>query len=53
MDLPETGDILDSLASYEVIYLSAITLSIYTPQGRTKLLAALERARKQGARIRL
>ncbi len=28
MDLPETDDILDSLASYDVVYLSAITLSI-------------------------
>ena len=38
MDLPETDDILDSLATYDVIYLSAITLSIYSPQGRTKLI---------------
>ncbi len=51
MDLPETGDILDSLAAYEVIYLSAITLSIYSPQGRTKLIGALGRARQHGARI--
>lgn len=51
MDLPETGDLLELLASYEVIYLSAITLSIYSPQGRTKLIGALDRARKHGARI--
>ena len=51
MDLPETGDILDSLATYDVIYLSAITLSIYSPQGRTKLIGALGRARGRGARI--
>jgi 2-dehydro-3-deoxygluconokinase len=51
MDLPETDDILDSLASYDVVYLSAITLSIYPAQGRTKLMAALYRARKHGARI--
>lgn len=51
MDLPETGDVLDSLASYDVVYLSAITLSIYSAQGRTKLLRALHRARKHGARI--
>lgn len=51
MDLPETGDILDSLASYDVVYLSAITLSIYSAQGRTKLIGALHRARKRGARI--
>lgn len=51
MDLPETDDILQSLATYDVIYLSAITLSIYSPQGRTKLIGALGSARKQGARV--
>ena len=51
MDLPETGDILNSLADYQVVYLSAITLSIYSEQGRAKLIEALHRARKQGARI--
>ncbi len=51
MDLPETGDILNSLAGYEVVYISAITLSIYSAQGRAKLIDALRRARKQGARI--
>ena len=51
MDLPETDDILDSLASYDVVYLSAITLSIYSAAGRTKLFGALRRAREHGARI--
>jgi len=51
MDVPETDNILNSLATYDVIYLSAITLSIYSPQGRTKLFGALHRARKHGARI--
>jgi 2-dehydro-3-deoxygluconokinase len=51
MDLPETDDILDSLATYDVVYLSAVTLSIYSPQGRAKLIDALHRARKHGARI--
>jgi 2-dehydro-3-deoxygluconokinase len=51
MDLPETDDILDSLASYEIVYLSAITLSIYNTRGRAKLIDALHRARKRGARI--
>jgi 2-dehydro-3-deoxygluconokinase len=51
MDLPETGDILESLASYDVVYFSAITLSIYSAQGRSKLIDALHRARKRGARI--
>jgi 2-dehydro-3-deoxygluconokinase len=51
MDLPETDAVLDSLATYDVVYLSAITLSIYSPQGRTKLIGALGSARKHGARI--
>lgn len=51
MDLPETSNMLDSLATYDVVYLSAITLSIYGAQGRAKLIDALHRARKQGARI--
>jgi 2-dehydro-3-deoxygluconokinase len=51
MDLAETDEILDSLATYDVVYLSAVTLSIYSAQGRTKLIGALHRARKHGARI--
>jgi 2-dehydro-3-deoxygluconokinase len=51
MDLPGTDDILDSLATYDVVYLSAITLSIYSPSGRTKLIDALHRARQRGTRI--
>src|SRR5882757_7159792 len=50
MDLPETDEILDSLAAYDVVYLSAITLSIYSGQCRVKLIDALHRARKHGAR---
>ncbi len=51
MDLPETNDILDSLANDDVVYLSAITLSIYSAEGRAKLIGALNRAREHGARI--
>lgn len=51
MDLPETDDILHSLMTYDVVYLSAITLSIYSAQGRTKLIGALHRARRHGAHI--
>lgn len=51
MDLPETEDILNSFATYDVVYISAITLSIYSPQGRAKLIDALHRARKHGVRI--
>jgi len=51
MDLPETAGILNSLASYDVVYLSAITLSIYSRDGREKLIAALMQAGEQGTRI--
>jgi len=51
MDLPATADILKSLAGYEMIYFSAITLSIYAEQGRARLIAALRQARQQGARV--
>ena len=45
MDLPETVEILNSLADYDVVYLSAITLSLYGGEGRERLFAAIERAR--------
>ena len=51
MDLPQTPEILDSLAGYDVIYLSAITLSLYGGEGRARLFAALGRARESGARF--
>ena len=51
MDLPETDDILNSLAGYDVVYLSAITLSLYGEQGRARLFAALKAARARGARF--
>ncbi len=51
MDLPETAAILDSLASYDLIYLSAVTLSLYDDEGRARLFAALRRARGSGARV--
>jgi 2-dehydro-3-deoxygluconokinase len=51
MDLPETDEILYALASYRVVYLSAITLSLYGETGRRRLFAALQRAREAGARL--
>src|ERR1700752_988145 len=39
MDLPDTGDILQSLAGYEIVYFSAITLSILSEAGRSGLIA--------------
>ena len=51
MDLPETSDILKSLAHYEVVYLSAITLSLYDDAGRARLFDGIRRARESGARF--
>ena len=51
MDLPDTSDILRSLMSYDVVYLSAITLSLYNAAGQARLFEALERARANGARV--
>jgi 2-dehydro-3-deoxygluconokinase len=51
MDLPETDGILNSLADYDVVYLSAITLSLYGERGRERLFSALGRACERGARF--
>jgi 2-dehydro-3-deoxygluconokinase len=51
LDLPETEGLLQSLGSYDVVYLSAVTLSIYHEAGRARLLGALRRARSAGARV--
>jgi 2-dehydro-3-deoxygluconokinase len=51
MDLPETGEILNSLMSYDIVYFSAITLSIFDDSGRDRLLGAVKRARLLGTRF--
>jgi 2-dehydro-3-deoxygluconokinase len=51
MDLSETAGILDSLAGYDLVYLSAVTLSLYDEKGRGRLIAALGRARGSGVRV--
>jgi 2-dehydro-3-deoxygluconokinase len=51
MDLPETDEILNALMSYDVVYLSAITLSLYDAPGRERLISAIKRARLLGTRF--
>ena len=51
LDLPESENLLQSLSSYDLVYLSAITLSIFTESGRGRLLSALRQARGRGTRI--
>ncbi len=51
MSLPETDALLASLAEYDLIYLSAITLSLFDIAGRDRLIAALQHARGAGVRV--
>jgi len=51
LDLAETDSLLQSLGRYDLVYLSAISLSIYTESGRGRLLAALRETRGRGTRI--
>src|SRR3954447_18154990 len=46
MALPQTDEILDALAGYDMVYLSAITLSLYGGEGRQRLFDALGRIRQ-------
>ena len=51
MDVPETDELLNSLMSYDIVYFSAITLSIFDDSGRGRLMAAVKRARLLGTRF--
>jgi 2-dehydro-3-deoxygluconokinase len=51
LSLPQTDDILAALAGYGLVYLSAITLSLFDEAGRRRLIAALARARRNSVRI--
>jgi 2-dehydro-3-deoxygluconokinase len=51
MTLPQTDEILTALAGYDMVYLSAITLSLYDEDGRGRLLAALGQARGRAVKI--
>jgi 2-dehydro-3-deoxygluconokinase len=51
MTLPQTEEILGALAEYDMVYLSAITLSLYDADGRRRLIAALDRVRRRSVRV--
>jgi 2-dehydro-3-deoxygluconokinase len=51
LSLPQTDDILGALAGYGLVYLSAITLSLFDQDGRRRLIAALAQARRNSVRI--
>ncbi len=51
MRQPETEALLAVLAGYDLVYLSAITLSLFDAEGRDLLIAALESSRASGVRV--
>lgn len=51
LDQPESGSLLDALRQYDLIYLSGITLSLFTEEARDRLVTALSKARESGSRI--
>ena len=50
-DLPDAPALVEALSSYDLLYVSGITLSILGETGRAGLLAALDRARARGGRV--
>ncbi|WP_424627101.1 sugar kinase [Bradyrhizobium sp. SYSU BS000235] len=51
LDQPETDALLDGLKEYSLIYLSGITLSLFSDDGRDRLITGLTKARANGSRI--
>lgn len=49
--LSDTAAVVDSLSSYDWIYLSGISLSLYGDDGRAKLNKLLDMARAKGAKV--
>jgi 2-dehydro-3-deoxygluconokinase len=50
-DIPQTPDIVEALAGYDLLFFSGITLSLYGAAGRARFFDALDRAQARGARI--
>ncbi len=51
LSLPVAAELLASAACADTLYLSGITLSLYEPRERAKLLALAERVRARGADV--
>ncbi|HTO67884.1 MAG TPA: sugar kinase [Bradyrhizobium sp.] len=49
--IAQTGALLDALTSYDLIYFSGITLSLYGEDGRATFFKGLDRAKASGARL--
>ncbi|MBK8907744.1 MAG: sugar kinase [Rhodospirillales bacterium] len=50
-ELPTGGQVAEELQGFDLIYLSGITLSLYSQQGLSLLFSALDRARTRGCRV--
>lgn len=50
-ELPDTGKIIETMRTASIIYLSGVTLSLYSPKGLDRFAEALSDARKSGTRI--
>lgn len=48
---PEAGALSETLLDYDVVYISGITLSLYTQSHRTRLFEVLDAVRRKGGRI--
>jgi 2-dehydro-3-deoxygluconokinase len=48
---PEAQPIIESFATYDLIYLSGISLSLYGDEGRDRLFAVLREVRSAGKRV--
>jgi 2-dehydro-3-deoxygluconokinase len=49
--LPSTPALMETLAGYDLLYLSGISLSLYGETGRARLLETLQRARARGGLV--
>jgi 2-dehydro-3-deoxygluconokinase len=50
-EYPDSGRVLEALSDYNGIYLSGISLAIFTPESRQRLLTRLEEISSQGISI--
>jgi 2-dehydro-3-deoxygluconokinase len=50
-DLPGSTDLVDRLQQFRLIYLSGITLSLYSESGRAVLFKALDAVRRRGGHV--
>lgn len=51
LEPPETGAMLAALSGYDMVYLSGVTLSLYSADGRQRLIDALRKAREGSTRV--